>query len=137
MSANRLCTSAALLLAAVFAPACPAVSLQGSEWRPLRVADEAVPPNTDAFIRFMSKGRLAGHSGCNRLLTEYQVIDDQIFLGPVAATRMMCESSAMAFEAAFAAALENARRFRRDGASLVLFDSAGQPILEMRQSDWD
>ena len=43
----------------------------------------------------------------------------------------------MARESALAAALENARSYHRDGIQLVLFDSARQPLLELRQTDWD
>ena len=114
-----------------------ASQLQGSEWKPLRIGDDAVPEESSAFVQFQSKGRLIGHSGCNRMFAEYESRDGQIFIGPVAATRMACADSVMAREAALAAALENARTYRRDGIQLVLFDSMGQPILELRQTDWD
>lgn len=111
--------------------------LQGSEWQPLQIGDVAVPADSGAFIQFHSKGRLRGFSGCNRLLAEYRASDGQIFVGPVAATRVACPEREMTREAALAAALENARTYRRDGTRLVLFDHAGQPGLELRQVDWD
>lgn len=114
-----------------------AAALQGSEWQPLQIADEAVPEDSGVFVRFHSKQRLIGHSGCNRMFAEYQASDGHIFVGPVAATRMACDEAIMAREAALALALESARTYHRDGTSLVVFDSAGQPILEMRQTDWD
>ncbi|MCB1789909.1 MAG: META domain-containing protein [Gammaproteobacteria bacterium] len=138
MSGKHLHTTAALCAASwLVSSVAGAAPLQGSEWSPLRVIDDAVPETYGAFVRFMSKGRLAGHSGCNRLFAEYEAADGQIFVGPVAATRMYCDPALMAFEGAFASALEGARTYRRDGAALVLFDSDGQPILELRQNDWD
>jgi len=114
-----------------------AASLQGSEWKPLRMGSIAVPEASSAFVQFRSKGRLEGHSGCNRIFAEYEADDGHIFIGPVAATRMACEESLMTLEAALAMALENARTYRRMMTGLVLFDQDGNPILELRQTDWD
>lgn len=114
-----------------------AATLQGSEWKPLRIGDLQVPDESTAYVQFRSKGRLHGFSGCNRLFAEYQADDGQVFVGPVAATRMSCDESVMHRESALAAALENARTYLRDGQRLVLFDAAGQPLLELRQTDWD
>ena len=114
-----------------------AARLQGSEWKPVRIGDMGVPEGSGAFVQFRSKGRLEGHSGCNRLFAEYELDGGQIFIGPVAATRMACEETLMVLEAAFATALENARTYQRLRTKLVLFDQSGAPILEMRQTDWD
>ncbi|MCB1785439.1 MAG: META domain-containing protein [Chromatiaceae bacterium] len=117
--------------------ALPASPLQGSEWKPLRIDDIGVPDETVAFVQFRSKGRLVGHGGCNRLFAEYDANAGNIFVGPVAASRMACAESVMQREVALAQALENARTYLRQQAQLVLFDAAGKPILEMRQTDWD
>lgn len=114
-----------------------AAALQGSEWKPLRIVDQPVPEGSSAFVQFRSKGRLVGFSGCNRFFADYEAADGQIFIGPVAATRMACAESVMAREAALAKALEDARTYRREGHQLVLFDASDQPILELRQTDWD
>lgn len=130
----------ALWLTLAFLPvsAALAVPLQGSEWKPLRIADQAVPEDSVASVQFRSKGRLSGHTGCNRLFASYQASSDgRLSIGRVATTRMACAPSVMARESTLAAALENAHSYRRDGTSLVLFDDAGQPILELRQTDWD
>lgn len=113
-------------------------ALQGSEWTPLSLGDVPLNAPSPAFVQFASKGRLLGFGGCNRLFAEYQTsADNDIFIGPVAATRMACEEDVQMFEAEFAAALENARTFLRRETQLTLFDSAGTPILELRQTDWD
>ena len=80
-----------------------ASQLQGSEWKPLRIGDDAVPEESSAFVQFQSKGRLIGHGGCNRMFAEYESRDGQLFIGPVAATRMACADSVLAREAALAA----------------------------------
>lgn len=114
-----------------------AAPLQGSEWKPLSIADAPVPEDSSAFVQFRSKGRLVGFSGCNRIFADYEAAEGQLFIGPVAATRMACAESVMARETALARALEDARTYRRDKRQLVLFDAAGRPILELLQSDWD
>jgi len=114
-----------------------AASLMGTEWKPLRMGELAVPEAGDAFIQFRSKGRLSGFGGCNRLMAEYQAQDGVIFVGPVAATRRACPGDVMRLESAFAHALEQARGYRRQQTELVIFDAGGQPILELRQTDWD
>ena len=121
----------------LFVHMAAATSLQGTEWKPLRIGDTVVPDESSAFVQFRSKGRMNGYSGCNRMFAEYEAADGQIFIGPVAATRMACAETVMDRESALAAALENARTYLRDGTRLVLFDSGGQPLLELRQTDWD
>lgn len=112
-------------------------ALRGTEWRPTRMGELEVPAASSAFIQFRTRGRLNGFSGCNRLFAEYEVTGDAIFIGPVAATRKACAESVMTREARLATALERARIFQRDGTRLVLFNEQHEPILEMRQTDWD
>lgn len=114
-----------------------AASLAGTEWKPVRMGAVEVPEASSAYVQFRSKGRLTGHSGCNRLQARYVAEDGSIFIGPVAATRMVCADTVMTREVALAAALERSRTFRRRQAELVLYDAGGQPILELRQTDWD
>ena len=114
-----------------------AAALQGSEWKPVRIGAIDVPEESSAFIRFRSKGRLSGFSGCNDLFAEYQAKDGVVFVGPVAATRTICDERVMVRESAIAAALESARTFQRDGVRLVFFDQHRQPVIELRQIDWD
>ena len=127
----------ALVAAQFFLGTAQSAPLQGSEWKPVRMGEIAVPGESTAFVQFRSKGRLEGHGGCNRLFAQYQADDGQIFVGPVAATRMACAQCLMEREAALAAALENARTYQRLKTRLVLFDSEARPVLEMRQTDWD
>jgi putative lipoprotein len=114
-----------------------AAGLAGTEWQPLRIGDVEVAENADVFLQFRSKGRLVGHGGCNRLMAGYQATGGAIFVGPVMATRMACAADVMAQEAALAAALRRVRTFDRQKTRLVLFDAQHQPVMELRQRDWD
>lgn len=62
-------------------------------------------------------------SGCNRIAGPYTVRGDSIRLGPLAMTRMAC-TEGMELETAFAAALDSASRYRRDGTRLELLRAA-------------
>jgi heat shock protein HslJ len=135
-TANAAALLLGLVLLLAFMPG-HAASLAGTEWKPLRMGELVVPEHSEAFVQFRSKGRLSGFSGCNRLMAEYQANDGVIFVGPVSATRMACADDVMARETALAQALEQARTYLRQQADLVLFDANGQPILELRQTDWD
>lgn len=130
----RLTLTSLLLAQCAFAWSA---SLQGSEWQPTLMDDQPLAGDTGSFIQFRSKGRLAGYSGCNRLMAEYFTDGNAILVGPVAATRMMCDADTMAREADLSRALERARTFHRQQTRLVLFDAGGNPILELRQRDWD
>ena len=125
------------LASLLMSPDIQAITLRGSEWRPVQIGEAAVPESISAFVQFRSKGRIHGYGGCNRLFAEYQVEGGRIFIGPVAATRRVCAQDVMAQEAALARALEGARTFQRYRIRLVLFDKDGIPILELRQTDWD
>ena len=128
---------AALLFGLLWLDGVHSAPLQGSEWKPVRMGETAVPPASSAFVQFRAKGRLQGYGGCNRLFPEYEANEGCIFVGPVALTRMSCAEGVMALEAALAAALENARGYQRMRTRLVLFDKDGIPLVEMRQTDWD
>lgn len=117
--------------------AAGATPLQGSEWKPLRMGELVVPEASSAYLQFRSKGRLVGFGGCNRLMAEYETEQEHILVGPVAATRKMCAETVMQREAALAAALERSRTFMRSAKGLVLFDQQREPVLELRQTDWD
>ena len=97
----------------------------------------ALPTDVTAFIQFRGDGRLLGHTGCNRLLGEYRLQDQQVQLGPLSSTRKACDVDVMRHERALIETLQNVRSFRRVRTRLLLFGADGLPILELRQTDWD
>ena len=114
-----------------------AAELAGSEWRPVRIGAADAVADALAFVQFKAAGELAGQGGCNRFFGHYRIAGDAIAIGPLGATRMACPAPAMALEAAFFAALEAARTFRRDRTRLVLLDVDGHEQAELRQTDAD
>jgi heat shock protein HslJ len=111
--------------------------LAGSEWRPTCMQGRALSTHVTAFIQFRGGGRLLAHAGCNRLLGEYRLEDQQILLGPLSSTRKACDAAVMRQERALIGTLQKVRSFRRVRTRLLLFGADGLPILELRQTDWD
>ena len=129
---------AMLLAAPVCVNAAGGSGVAGSEWKPLRIGRLEVSEASSAFVQFRGQGRLEGFGGCNRLFGAYEASDGRLSVDAVAATRKACDDAGvMQVESALLAALEDARSYHRERISLVIFGSAGQPVLEMRQTDWD
>ena len=128
----------ALGLALLLAPSSAgAAELAGSEWRPVRIGAADLAADTKAFVQFRSGGELAGQGGCNRFFGRYKIDGETIEIGPIGATRMACPEPVMAEEAGLLAALEAAKTFARDRASLVLFDAEKHEQARLQQTDAD
>ena len=112
-------------------------SLAGSEWRPIEVAGEALPSNTQMFVRFEAENKVAGNGGCNRFMGGYRLENATLRIGPLASTRRACEADVMKREAAFLRALEEARIFLRNGTKLTLKNAQGATTVRLAQTDWD
>ncbi len=126
-----------LTLAMASAPAA-AQQLAGSEWRPTKIGDIKVPAGSEMFVRFGGEGKLEGHSGCNRFIGTFKLAGDGIEIGPLGVTRMACsEPAVMEREVRFLEALQNARQFMRDRIDLSLTDNAGNPVVQLIQTDAD
>ncbi len=126
-----------LTLAMASAPAA-AQQLAGSEWRPTKIGDIKVPAGSEMFVRFGGEGKLEGHSGCNRFFGTFKLAGDGIEIGPLGVTRMACsEPAVMEREVRFLEALQNARQFMRDRSDLSLTDNAGNPVVQLIQTDAD
>ena len=111
--------------------------LAGSEWRPEWADGATSPSGTEVLVRFAAKGRVTGNGGCNRFFGSYKVTGDVLEVGPLGATRMACPDPIMEHETALLKGLEAAKRFKRNGAKLTLFDSDGAELMQFVQTDWD
>jgi heat shock protein HslJ len=102
------------------------MSLVGSYWKLLEVDGHpvvAMDEQREAHIILLAEEqRLAGSSGCNRIMGTYEVTGDQLRISPLATTMMMCSEDLMRQEQALTAALEAATGYRISGRSLELFE---------------
>jgi len=101
------------------------ISLFETEWRlkTLNGKDYSSfnPPATLTFTQ--EENRISGHAGCNRFFGGYALVDDNLSVGQLGATKMFCENK-MELEDNYLKALEHVKRYRIKGNSLQLFDGA-------------
>jgi len=86
---------------------------------------------TEITAVFGEDGDLTGSAGCNNYTTSYEVAGDQITIGPVATTRMMCAEpeGIMEQERAYLVALESAAIYQIQGDRLEMRDAGGVRVL--------
>ncbi|GKW50845.1 META domain-containing protein [Halomonas sp. NCCP-2165] len=71
--------------------------------------------------------RVAGSTGCNRLMGGYRLAGQALSFGQMATTRMACMAG-MDTEQAFLAALERVAAWDVEGGSLTLTDAQGEVL---------
>ena len=77
---------------------------------------------TTLTASFGKDGTLSGNSGCNTFSGPYTVNENQITIGPLASTMMMCSDPAgvMEQEAQYLTALQSAATYQLEGNVLEL-----------------
>lgn len=111
----------------------PQASLENTYWKLVSLRGKTVVvaerQSEPHFILQREPKRVAGSSGCNRLLGAYTLDGDKLSFGRTAGTMMMC-TQGMQQERAFLDALAEVVRWRIDGQRLLLFDAGGRMIGE-------
>lgn len=100
--------------------------LEGSHWTLTELEGQPVAPSTGAhaaYLQLIAEGkRVAGSSGCNRLIGTYDKTGSDLKFHPIATTMMACSGPLMEQENKLNHALNATRRYRIKGNTLVLFD---------------
>jgi heat shock protein HslJ len=101
--------------------------LAGSNWEVSaynngKQAVVGVLEGTTLTASFGTDGNLSGNSGCNTFSGAYKVTGDQITIGPLASTMMMCSEpeGVMDQEGQYLAALQSAAKYQIEGNVLQL-----------------
>jgi heat shock protein HslJ len=83
---------------------------------------------TEITALFGEDGSLTGSAGCNNYATTYDLDGDNITMGAIGITFMMCAEpeGIMEQESAYLAALESARSYSIEGDTLALRDAEGR-----------
>jgi heat shock protein HslJ len=105
-------------------------SLGGIRWTlvELRGAPaRSATPERAAYLELSpSEGRASGNTTCNRFSGPYSLSGDSLGFGALISTKMACVDSALnAQEVAFLGALQETRRWRMAGDTLVLASDSG------------
>lgn len=114
------------------AGACPQVALQDTYWVLKKLGKELIEPEKGkraVHIIFGEDRKVSGLAGCNRFSSAYTRRKDDLALGPVAATRMMCPDRADIENALFLV-LDRTERFAIEGQTLLLMTEDGKVLAE-------
>ncbi|UXZ55090.1 META domain-containing protein [Halomonas sp. 7T] len=125
---------AALLLGTVALTGCATQDatvndepLENTYWKLLSVGEHAAVTTDQAseahLVLHTEESRLAGSTGCNRLMGQYERDDDRLSFGQLATTRMACPSEAMMQEQHVLEALNETARWQIEGKTLTLIDT--------------
>ncbi|SDL82018.1 copper homeostasis protein (lipoprotein) [Franzmannia pantelleriensis] len=94
------------------------------------VTPQAVDSQREAhFVLHTEESRVAGSTGCNRLMGSYRLENDTLRFGSLATTRMACLEGGET-EQAFLAALEATATWQIEGQALTLHDEAGAAVAQ-------
>jgi putative lipoprotein len=105
-------------------------SLENTYWKltHLGATEVYIPAGAREVHMLLENGRMTGFAGCNSLGGKYEVNADQLALTQVASTMMFCEGPGMQYEKTLLAAISQVKRYKVDGRTLELMDSAGSVL---------
>lgn len=107
------------------------IPLLDTAWRVIGIGGDPVLADTEVTLTIAADHRAGGNGGCNSYFTEADFEGPPLTFGPVAGTRMACTTEVMAQESELFAALGATVGYELAGNSLVLFDAAGVPVVEL------
>ena len=94
--------------------------LLGREWVIEDIAGAGVIDDSHATLSFFADGRLAGSTGCNRILGSYEAVGDRLKIAPAGTTRMACPPALMDQERKLLALLPKVAGYRVDRTTQTL-----------------
>ncbi|MGH9323395.1 MAG: META domain-containing protein [Vicinamibacteria bacterium] len=115
-------TSALWLMLSLSAP------LLGTRWELTELKGAAVEGARPYLSLEAETNRATGSGGCNRFSGPFELEEDSLRFGPLAATRMAC-AEGMDVEVKLFEALEAVEKYRIEGETLELLDAAGETLL--------
>ena len=114
--------------------------LSGSSWEVVAYnnSQEAVInviPESQLTISFAEDGQINGNAGCNDYFGAYEVIGENISLGPIGMTEKAClePEGVMEQEMLFLAALETAATYRVEGSTMEMSSADGASVASFQR----
>ena len=114
-----------------------AAAWAGVEWRPVAIAGEPVPLDSDLRVRFLADGETHGFAGCNDFGGSFKRSDSRIVVGPLRTTRRACADDVMNRESAFLRALQSAASTEASTGELRVVGEGGEILLDLRPAEAD
>lgn len=119
------------------APETPAVSLEGTDWKPVELNGKALQPmptgDQGAHLWFdAGEKRMSGYTGLNQINGPYQLQGADLRFGPLVMTRKGGPGPLMQQESALAQALARTVAWRSAGGRAIeLLDAGGRPLIKL------
>ena len=113
----------------------PASLLTDGVWQVTALGDAELIEAERLSLNFLNPGRVAGSSGCNRLVGDFTLTGEGMQFGAMGSTMMACHEPLMEQERRMLDALEQVTRFdvTEDGTLLLIGGESGAVLLEARQ----
>ncbi len=134
---KRMVSLALMLAFSIFMVGCAAMNSSADEplvntyWKLTQLGEApvaAVDNQREAhLVLHEEEQRVAGSTGCNRLMGGYRLEGQALSFGQMATTRMACMEG-MDTEQAFLATLEQVAGWKVDGQTLTLTDGQGASL---------
>lgn len=106
--------------------------LENTYWKLETVGDREAVAIDEAreahLVLHAEDNRLAGSTGCNRMMGQYELEGDRLSFAQVATTMMACPGEVMTLERAFLDALGSVDTWQVDGKALTLVDAEGEAL---------
>lgn len=108
-----------------------AVALENTKWSAIGIDGGTLNTQKLPEITFETGGSFAGSGGCNRFTGQAEMSGELLeFPENIAATLMACPPELEQVERQFFDALQGVTSYAVAGDSLVMLDSAGEPVLK-------
>lgn len=104
-------------------------------WRLAAFADRDGVVAPEVTLVVQADGKVGGSGGCNGYFSRWTLGDGQSTLGPVGATRRMCQDEVMEVEGRYFDALSRVAGWRPTDGGITLFDADDAPLLVFRPQD--
>jgi heat shock protein HslJ len=110
------------------------LSLENVRWVLSSVDGQSLPFGVEATAMFTpgqdgAENELNGNAGCNGYFGTYTVAGNNLEIGTLGATQMMCDEQVMEVESAFLAGLESAQSYQTILNQLTITTSSGEMIF--------
>lgn len=100
-------------------------------WQVRSLNGRAVFDATEVSLSIAPDRRAGGNGGCNSYFTEAMFDGPALHFGPVAGTRMACDTPVMQQEAEYFAALQATAGYELADDALYLLDAQGNPLVRL------
>ena len=107
--------------------------LLGQEWVIENIANAGVIDNSHAALQFLSDGRLAGSTGCNRMLGSYESDSTKLSIQPAGTTMMACPPALMNQEQKLLKLLPKVASYRIDRTGALELRTVDQQTIVARR----